>query len=119
MTAPRADTPARWEEVLDFDRTPFVSQVFGHKASMTVIRRVLAAKKASLVEPRRIHGLDLSFLHQGKESFDIDRPVAVVLLEVIKNILGRGEFSSVYIFNLAQLAKEEREIVLLREAGEL
>ena len=106
--------------MLDLHVAPFLLQVLGHQPAMAMLGRGLAAQQAAPRHQILIDRfLDATHGHEGQERLFINRPVAVVLLVGIENVLRGRQFRQVDVIEIADLAKKELQIVLLGEAGKL
>ena len=85
-----------------------------------MLRRRFAAQQARTVELAGAQSLvGLTCFHQLPKMPLVFVPVDSLFLVVVEDVFGRGELRVVDVVDLPDLAEEEFEIALFREAGEL
>lgn len=107
-------------EMDNFNVAPMLFQVLGDKPSMAAVRFILAAKQASVFDDLFRNGFfDPPLTHKRAKAYFIGLPIATSIPVVVQQLLRRRQFGHVYVIHLAEFAQEIREVVLLRETGEL
>jgi hypothetical protein len=105
--------------VNDLDGFPVSGEVFGHEATVTVIRGLLATEETALMED--VFRESLLYFPKSDEFQEIalvGRPVAI-LAEGIEELLCWSEFGPVEVIGAADGFEKKAKIIPLGKPGEL
>ena len=106
--------------MLNIHIAPVLLQILRDQPPMTVVRFVLAAKKAAVRDYVCIDFLlDLALTHQIKKFSLIYRPITLIFLVFIKDVLSRGEFWNMNIIDMTDLPQKKLKIITLCETRQL
>src|ERR1700683_1631491 len=106
--------------MLNPEPAPSVLEVLSDEATVAIIGSVLAAQQATVLDD--ISGelvLNRPLLHKVQEPTLVERPVAAPFLVLVEHLLSRRQQGKMEVVDGADLAKEESEVILLGESGEL
>jgi hypothetical protein len=111
---------ARQSQVLNGQAAPSAAQVLGDEPAMTKMRLVFAAQQTSIFDkfPGNLL-LDLPFLDQTQKLFLVNFPVTFVFLELIKDVLCRGESGKMDVIDPKDALEEILEVVAFAESCKL
>ncbi len=91
--------------MLDFHITPFLPEILSHESSVTLVRFVLAAQEARVIQLRWLQlGLDLPITDQRVEALLVCRPIDALFPVGTQDFLGWNKQRLSFIICVADFA---------------